>query len=174
MQPAPGMKEQKCRRRKKCLFTPKNRLDMRVKCRTHSFWRRGSLTQWCQGTHWCLCRGRIPVPGALNQAFNIIDLITLSILLLSLQLLMFSCCWKGQTQPQISLKVTHLKQQDDTSESSNYFVQGVSESAQQRFLKALTSHCERPLGHFPQGHLSADMPSPSLTLQTAHPGLSCS
>lgn len=113
MQPAPGVKSG--RNRKKCLFTLKSWLDMTVKCRTHSFWRGGSLTHWYQGTHWCLCRGRIPVPGALNQAFNIIDLITLSILLLSLQLLMFSCCWKGQTQPQISLKATHLKQQDDTS-----------------------------------------------------------
>lgn len=37
-------------------------------------------------------RGRIPVPGALNQAFKIINLITLSILQLSLQLLMFSLC----------------------------------------------------------------------------------
>lgn len=124
MQPAPGVKSG--RNRKNCLFTQclfKSRLDVRVKCRIHSFWRRGSLTHWCQGTHWCLCRGRIPVPGALNQAFNIIDLITLSILLLSLQLLMFSCCWEGQTQPQSSLKTTHLKQQDDTSESNNYFVQ---------------------------------------------------
>lgn len=128
MQPAPGVKSG--RKRRKCLFTPKSRLDMSMRCRTHSFWRRGSLTHWCQGTHWCPCRGRIPVPGALNQAFNIIDLITLSILLLSLQLLMFSCCWKGQTQPQIRLKATYLKQQDDTSESKHYFVQGVSEPAQ--------------------------------------------
>lgn len=139
---------------------------MRVEFRTHSFWRRESLTHWCQGTHWCLCRGRIPVPRALNQAFNIIDLITLSTLLLSLQLLMFSCCWKGQSQPQISLKATHLKQQDDTSESNNYFVHGVSESAQQQLLKALTSHCERPLGHVPQGHLSAKVPSSHCQLPT--------
>lgn len=41
-------------------------------------------------------RGRIPVPRALNQAFKIINLITVSTLLLSLQLLAFSRCWKGQ------------------------------------------------------------------------------
>lgn len=79
-------------------------------------------------------RGRIPVPRALNQAFKIINLITLSILLLSLQLLMFSCCWKGQTQPQISLEVTHPKWQDDTSERNTYLGQGDSEPVQQLLL----------------------------------------
>lgn len=82
-------------------------------------WRRDKLT--CARVLVCaLARGRIPVPRALNQAFKIINLITLSVLLLSLQLLAFGRCWKGQAQPHISLKATHPKQQDDTSRSNNH------------------------------------------------------
>lgn len=82
-------------------------------------WRRDKLT--CARVSVCaLARGRIPVPRALNQAFKIISLITLSVLLLSLQLLAFSRCWKGQTQPHINLKAIHPKRQDDTSRSNNH------------------------------------------------------
>lgn len=79
-------------------------------------------------------RGSIVVPRALNQAFKIINLITLSILLLSLQLLVFRHCWKGQTQPHISLKATHAKQQDDTSQRNNYFGHEGSEPVQRTLL----------------------------------------
>ena len=133
MQPAPGAKGG--RNRIKCLFTPKSRLDMGVRCTTLVAPRGGETSPTgARVLAGAPSRGRIPVPRALNQAFKIINLITLSILLLSLQLLMFSRCWKGRTQPQISLKAKHPKWQDNTSERNNYFGRGDSEPVQQPLL----------------------------------------
>ena len=75
----------------KCFFTPKSRLDMGARCTTlvAAAGREASPTS-ARALAGASAGGRIPVPRALNQAFKIINLITLSILLLSLQLLMFS------------------------------------------------------------------------------------
>lgn len=80
MQPAPGAKGG--RNRTKCFFTPKSRLDVGTRCTTPVI--AGGEETSPTGARvlvGALMRGRIPVPRAFNQAFKIINLITLSILL---------------------------------------------------------------------------------------------
>lgn len=85
MQPVTGVNGG--RNRTKRLFTLKSKLEVGVR---HTLPVAAGGGETLPGG--ALVRGRIPVPRALNQAFKIINVITLSILLLSFQLLMFSHC----------------------------------------------------------------------------------